>query len=190
MNQRPGSADWKNGWCWSWFVVREKHCHFAGTVRLAKMKESNGTFDISVQVSTTTLAPILSTSELGPWLCSYLSQTKWKVKQNNSRNHQCLPCSGVHPLSLSKLIHQNKLTSSSDRKMQSSSVRKTATTLSSLEDTAEWIIRIHAQLKLLLSHGLRTQAKHVVCPCYHLCFFVFICEWTTNTHNDCISFCY
>ena len=140
------------------------------------MKESNGTFDISVQVSTTTLAPILSTSELGPWLCSYLSQTKWKVKQNNSRNHQCLPCSGVHPLSLSKLIHQNKLTSSSDRKMQSSSVRKTATTLSSLEETAEWIIRIHAQLKLL-SHGLRTQAKHVVCPCYHLCLFVFICEW-------------
>jgi hypothetical protein len=38
-----------------------------------QMKESNVTFDTSVQVSTATLAPILSTSELGPWhRCTYL----------------------------------------------------------------------------------------------------------------------
>jgi hypothetical protein len=37
------------------------------------MYESNVTFDTSVQVSTATLAPILSTSELGPWhRCTYL----------------------------------------------------------------------------------------------------------------------
>jgi len=83
-----------------------------------------------------------SMSELASWLkCVYL---KLKLKQSNS-------------LHLAKPIRQV------------ATFAKPIIQRNSLEDAAGRIARIHAELKLLLGHSLRTQGKHAAYPCYYLC---------------------
>ena len=43
----PSAAGWKNGWCWCWFVVREKYCYFTETVYL--ISQASGVFIFEIR---------------------------------------------------------------------------------------------------------------------------------------------